>query len=493
MQIDVYPSFCFVSNETLFENKIIKNTVGYEPVIPPGTSRTFYNNWISLYKNKAFPTGCLFLVLDELKKHKVSPEIHLKYETIKLNRGEFSLDLRDYQEFAIDEIIKNRRLMLCMACGSGKTRVSLELINQFKLKTLYVVPFNSVLEQTIKNFKSFFGYEFVKINDSLYESEFLTIGLPLSILSRIYNFKPSRKDRHNKKIKDSGIPNYNQILKEYVKKIGKIKESPNFDVLIVDEAHLLGASSLFAVSALSDAKIRVGMTGTPVRSDNKDILIWGAISSKRYIVSRSELVKLGHVPDTKYTQKEFNSKSFNFNYLDYASCYDQLHTSDEYNDFIVDLFHREIESNNQLPCLILTTSVDQARILGEKLNTLYLTGEHSFSYRENQINKLKTGEISVLVASQVLSVGFDCPSLRSLIKVGGGESEPLTIQEFGRLDRIFENKSPIIYDISHNYKWFKRHAKTRLQLAKNYGYKIIDLDISDDSDDDFNYDFSSIM
>lgn len=508
IHIHIYPSFCFCDNLTDYESRFLKGKIGYK-VKSNNFSKSKQYFWKSIFVYNAFPTGLIKFVVDVLNKEGIKFTLITQYTPYKFddnllqNRVQgisSKFNLRKYQFDGVEYALKKRRLIWNLACAAGKTIMSLEFMDialSLGLRIMYVVPFQAVLHQLIEKIEREFDkganrLQFVKVSDSLYTdtNDQIAIGLPISILNKKYG----DIDKGNRKQSNKNIVSYSEVVKRYFANIDKIDKYDKYDILIVDEAHLLGADSLFAVSSLSDAKIRIGMTATPVRTDGKDIFINSAIHTDSYVVNRNTLLEGNYIPNTTYQQMTFNTKKVIDSSKNYSECYTDLHLSDEFNDFITKIVKTKL-SKDMFPTLLLTTSVDQAKLLASKLDTISITGSEDYKYRAECIHKLKTRQIDILVASEILSVGFDCPNLKSLIICGGQESEALVVQKFGRLDRNFEGKDrPPIIDINHTWKWFKNHSKTRYSLANKYFYNLLPTDDTfykefDDSSDEDNEEF----
>ena len=102
---------------------------------------------VHLYRKKTgkFPIGFLNFVCSVLQKYCPDEKIQIddlnkcsdvQYKEISLIKD---LNLRDYQRCAIQRFILERRGIIALATGLGKTRTALGIINELKLKTMIIV------------------------------------------------------------------------------------------------------------------------------------------------------------------------------------------------------------------------------------------------------------------------------------------------------------------------------------------------------------------
>jgi len=110
---------------------------------------------------------------------------------------------------------------------------------------------------------------------------------------------------------------------------------------------------------------------------------------------------------------------------------------------------------------------------GIKFEMLY--GNDSLEKRNEVKNKLNSGEINVILASQIFDIGIDIPKLSGLILCGSGRSECRATQRVGRVCRKFPDKNQcVIVDFYDNIKFLKKHSTIRNEVyLREPGFKII--------------------
>ncbi len=98
--------------------------------------------------------------------------------------------------------------------------------------------------------------------------------------------------------------------------------------------------------------------------------------------------------------------------------------------------------------LVFTADNATAYQIARELLVMPITHEIGRSERAEVLAKYRSGEISVLVSSQVLDEGFDVPDADIAIIVGGSSSPRRHVQRIGRVLRPREGKHALIYELA---------------------------------------------
>lgn len=126
--------------------------------------------------------------------------------------------------------------------------------------------------------------------------------------------------------------------------------------------------------------------------------------------------------------------------------------------------------------LVLVARVAQCDRFKEALAELGIESERyhgkiSTHKRREMRESFKQGKIPVLIATQqTLGVGVNIPRIEVLLNLGCGLSDNMNKQKYGRSLRSFEDKESvtILEPYLTGNRWFLRHSKARLSLAKSY-------------------------
>ena len=230
-----------------------------------------------------------------------------------------------------------------------------------------------------------------------------------------------------------------------------------FDLLVFDEAHkahcrtysrFIGNYQRF----FPDVKI-LGVTATPERSDGKPLLsLFGELSFDRNIL---DLINDGYLCDissyrikTKDKISLHNSTSFEFKVIVY-----KMLDNESRNRILLETFTKECKTKKTLIfCLSIAHShkvADSIKALG--ISAAAIDGTMSFEQRRSLLSRFKTGELQVLTNCQLLTEGFDEPSIEAIIIARPTKSKSLYCQMIGRGVRKHPGKDICyLYELTDN-------------------------------------------
>jgi len=184
------------------------------------------------------------------------------------------------------------------------------------------------------------------------------------------------------------------------------KSPPLVDILIIDEAHHTATTSISDILIQSKAKIVIGLTATPFRSDGMML----AFKSQVKGCGIHTLIQDGWLsPFDHFSIKDWSPKEVVNTYL---------REQDRFGKSCI-FFHTRKECQ---------TAMNLLRAGGVECELV--TGE---SDRERQLHQFETGKTKVLVNMMVLTEGFDAPDLQSIF-IRDSSKGP-TIQMGGRVLR----------------------------------------------------------
>jgi len=228
-----------------------------------------------------------------------------------------------------------------------------------------------------------------------------------------------------------------------------------FDVLIVDEAHR-SKSKIYAEFVDHFRKTRrkvkiFGLTATPERLDGKNLLdIFGR---KSYSQTLFDLIDQGHLCDllgyrvkTRHVIDVRNCSNGDLSSVELRKV-----DNESRNRIVLDTFLNHCQGKKTI---IFCIDVAQSERLSASLQTYgvksgCIHGGLSDSRRAALIKAFAKGEVQVLTNCQVLTEGFDEPSVQALILARPTKSKALYSQMVGRGVRNFPGKAFCdVYDIT---------------------------------------------
>ncbi len=370
-------------------------------------------------------------VKDELRVFVGSDSVFREVEDyLPLQRGKalqgLDLELKEHQKQALNSLEEMRKnhetiALLYHATGTGKTVTAVSDAKRCGGRTLFLAHTVELVEQAAKTFKELWKTVNVgKYVDSIKQpNAFVLCGSIQSVALNLDRFKPD-----------------------------------NFDYLIIDEAHHASADTYQKVLSYFKPKFTLGLTATPERADDKNILdIFKNTAHKLDIQTAVEIGELVPVrcirihTNVDLTKVRFNSVQYNIRDLE-----SKIFVP-ERNTLIADTF---MEYCSEKRTVIFCASVKHAEQIAQLIrergaNALAVSGSMKASDRKEYLAKFQKGEIKALCACDLLNEGWDCPETEVLFMARPTMSKVLYTQQLGRGMRLADGKeSLIVFDFVDN-------------------------------------------
>lgn len=342
--------------------------------------------------------------------------------------------LKQYQEEAIVAIRERLEgwytTYVEMPTGSGKTITFLSYSKKYHKKTLIIVTSCQLLDQVYESSLNFYN-----------KSEISRKG-----------------NRYNESIKNLHICTIQSIRDEYLKFISQWE----FDLIIFDEAHHSHSESYRRFKReirnnFDPEKHRIlGVTATPDRRDGQMLeSILGQCSYKLEIL---DMIEQGYLSDiegfsvkTKIDISDIDDHNGDFSV---GQLYKKLCVESR-NEMIIDIYKKNfLDRKTLIFCININHSKEINRSLNDnKISSAHLDGTTPRDERNAILNSFRNGEISVICNCQLLTEGFDEPSIDGIILSRPTRSRTLFTQMIGRGLRLFPGKKNCkIVDIVDGHK-----------------------------------------
>ena len=231
-----------------------------------------------------------------------------------------------------------------------------------------------------------------------------------------------------------------------------------FNFIIIDEAHRSGANSYDKIMAHFQPEFWLGMTATPERTDDKDVFkIFNhqiAYEIRLKDALDYNLLCPFHyhgISDLKINNEEQKDFS-NFAYL----------TSDERVKHVLQKAEEFKFSGERVKGLIFCSSVDEAKVLSEKLKqhnlrTTYLTGASKPEARLAAVDRLAGADgpqaLDYILTVDIFNEGVDIPEINQVIFLRPTQSPIIFTQQLGRgLRKAAGKEYVVILDFIANYE-----------------------------------------
>ena len=389
-------------------------------------------------------------VKDELRVFVGSDSVFREVEDyLPLQRGKalqgLDLELKEHQKQALNSLEEMRKnhetiALLYHATGTGKTVTAVSDAKRCGGRTLFLAHTVELVEQAAKTFKELWKAVNVgKYVDSIKQpNAYVLCGSIQSVALNLDRFKPD-----------------------------------DFDYLIIDEAHHASADTYQKVLSYFKPKFTLGLTATPDRADDKNILdIFKNTAHKLDIQTAVEIGELVPVrcirihTNVDLTKVRFNSVQYNIRDLESKIFVPQRNT------LIADTFMQYCSTKRTVIfCASVKHANEISQLIREKgANAQSVSGSMKASERKEYLAKFQKGEIKALCACDLLNEGWDCPETEVLFMARPTMSKVLYTQQLGRGMRLADGKeSLIVFDFVDNASQYNMpYSMHRLFKLKDY-------------------------
>jgi superfamily II DNA or RNA helicase len=368
---------------------------------------------------------------------------------VRLVRGDWQLpELRWYQRAALAQWeAADRCGVIALPTGSGKTLVALAAIEKLGVGALVIVPTRVLLDQWVKALATFSAHAIGRIGDGDHRIEPITVSTYASAIS-------------------------------WVPRIGD-----QFGLVVVDEAHHVGAWCPAEILEMLPAHARLGLTATPPPESQSELL-QRHVGPVVYSLGIDDLAgdglapyELRTVPITLTRDERMRYRSARSRFAVIFAEHARATGRGDWNDFVraaskspdtraaLEAWRsyrsliafsegkraalREILTRHTGErILVFTADNATAYTIARELLVMPVTHEIGRVERERVLARFRNGELPVLVSSQVLDEGLDVPDADVAVIVGGTASARRHVQRIGRVLRPRDGKRAIVYELS---------------------------------------------
>ena len=316
--------------------------------------------------------------------------------------------LRDYQIKLIDEVREEfrdgiRRPCIVAPCGSGKTVIMAWMAKQTAhngKRTWFLVHRQELIDQAAQTFHNM-GVRAGIIGSGININERIQIGSVMTVVRRM-------------------------------------KRLPLPDLIILDEAHhSLAATWRKIITANPQARV-IGLTATPIRlngdglGDVFETLVMGP--------SVSELIETGNLVNYRYYAPEIKADLSNLRMHggDYGreELIARMDRSEIIGDALEHYKQLAIDKRAIIYCAGIEHSKHVTKIFQNAgIMAAHIDGETKETERKQTIDAFRRGEIKVISNVDLISEGFDVPSMDAVIMLRPTASMGLYVQQAMRAMR----------------------------------------------------------
>lgn len=411
---------------------------------------------LTLYKETydavIIPYGALSEVYDLIKQG----EIISKFAKADKVDYQAKIPLRDYQQVALDEMVRCRGGILQSKAGSGKTQIGIAIAVALQKKTLWITHTKDLLTQSKQRAEQYIDTSLIgtitegKVN--------IGKGITFATVQTLSNINLA-------------------LYRDY------------WDCIIVDECHRVAGSAttitqFSKVLEMLSARHKYGLSATVHRADGLIQTTYYLIGQLMYTVPDEAVgdYVMSVMVNPVDTKTQISRECLNTDgTLNYTNLINYLCENDERNELIVgDLITNCFNYN-----LILSDRIDHLKTLmsmlpGNLKNKAVfidgsMTSKKGKQEREQAIVDMKCGKKHYLFATYRLAKeGLDIPRLDRLYLVTPQKDYAVITQSVGRIARTFEGKeTPICYDYVDDIYYLIKSYKQRIRTYKKCNCQII--------------------
>jgi superfamily II DNA or RNA helicase len=325
--------------------------------------------------------------------------------------------------------------VLSLPCGYGKTTVALALSAQLKVRTMIVVHKEFLANQWVEKIKEFCpGATIGRVQGDVFDVE-----------------------------KDFVIAMIQTMcMREFDK-----KAFDSIGLLVVDEAHHIGAPAFSQFMFKICPKFTLGLTATPERKDGLTRLLYWFLGPEFFRIERTNQGTT-KVQVINYTDEAFKESPpvTRFGQLNMAAMVSIVTELESRNDVIVDTAREAFDEGRRV--LILTDRREHCFYLQNRLGSnsaLYIGG-----MKEKDLEESSRAPI-VIATFQLAHEGLDIPALDTVI-LATPKSD--IKQSIGRIMRETAGKlnDPLIFDIVDHWSVFFAMFRKRLKVYREGGFDV---------------------
>jgi len=362
---------------------------------------------------------------------------------------EITATLYDFQEKAVEEMVRKKYGLLQSMPRTGKTVMAAAITCRLGLKTIIFAHQNDLVEQFLDTFHKF---------TNVLEVEKFHSTRIVGICS-----KPSDYDTYS-----ICLATYQQFISAGGKKrLQAIRKK--FGVVITDEVHKGNASCYSKVLNTFSSKYRFGMSATPYRKDGLEFVIENIVGP---VVHQTEATTLTPVVSLIETGV---STRYNYKIWTYAMRF--LEEQEKRNKLILKYLVNDIKKGRHIvvPVIFQSQVTFFVEALNKKFGKTVAEGFHGKvpkKKRKEILDLARSGEVKCIIAMRSMLTGVNVPRWNTLFEIMPISNPPNFEQEIRRICTPMEGKpKPYIRFFIDDLSLSKGCFRTCLQTFRKEGIR----------------------
>lgn len=428
-----------------------------------------------LNKKGQFPIGLLDMAKEFLCENKIPFEVTDRRPVVESadpldiskRLNELKKNPRYYQLNAAKAALSHRQGIIKSSTGSGKTIISAIIVAAINKPTNIFVIGLDLLQQFRDLFSEIFDEEIGYIGNGVCDIKRINI---VSLWTAAKSLNPKKKikvsddDDDKEKFNESDAAKIQAMIK-------------SAKVVLFDECHSASTESFKKIYSSINPEYIYGLSGTPHKGEETDLLIKALLGNIIVDIQASELIEKGFL--VKPIIKFFQTPKMYIENRTYAGIYKEYVVENPIrNRMIVSSTQKLVEGGFQT--LVLFRQISHGKKLLEMLRkegieAEILSGNDKLEKREEIKTRLLDGKLNCIVASSIFDIGVDISSLSALVLASPNKSLVRALQRIGRIIRPFPGKTEVrVVDFWDDVMYLKNHSKRRYQIYKQEeGFQVI--------------------
>lgn len=443
--IFTFPAHCeiIIGSSNLTRYALLRN-VEWDLLLQESKESSIYLQTMTEFESLWAQTHAL----DQELIQRYQEKLHYAIERwdMDYDRAKTAIKPNYMQRAALKELNRYRamgihRAMIISSAGSGKTFLAaFDALNFNPKRLLYIVHESSILKKSLETVQTVFGPE---VYCGLYTGE--------------------------AKEGDADFLFATNIL---MARDLALFPKDAFDYIVIDECHHAVADSYKKIISYFEPEFLLGLTATPERMDNQDVLELFDQNVPYELRLRDAIINDLIVPFHYYGIRD--------KMVDYGLPKNQERkmlaqiADEEHCAFIIGEIEKHRPSG-KLKALVFCRNITHARMMAEALgshyHTAYLTGKNTVGERIRAYDDLQSesADLELLCSVDILNEGVDIPGVNMVIFLRPTESSTVFIQQLGRGLRKFPHKPyvTVLDFIGNSYKRSVQIAFALGSLAQN--------------------------
>lgn len=392
--------------------------------------------------NKRAGTAFKPMIVDQRDKNVVD----MVYDT-KFRESKFIL--RDYQNEAVEMMLKKRIMIMHGGVGSGKSLIIAEFLRRVNRRSLVLINKIELVHQLADEIEEHLGVKVGRmVEGSMDVDKQITVATPQTIAAII---KRNNQDTINLKI----------FLY-------------NITAIVYDESHLCFDNGQYQMIGrmVHNIEFSIGLSGSPFRNNNDTLEMNALVGFVEFKKDTKELQEEGYVVPVKVkfiTVPDIGIMETD----DYHEQYRSNIVQNEYrNKIIVDVVKKYRDKKK---ILVLVNRIEHGEMLNELIpDSFFLHGSVDSDMRKEKLDEFKGDSPMVLIGMmKIMGVGMNIPSLDIIINAAAQSSHTDTVQSIGRACRLSDGKKQAyMIDFFDESPMFKAASRKRMKYLRAEGYEV---------------------